>query len=352
VSVQRINVPLGDGRDYDVLVGRGVLADLATVVADAVPKAKRVAIVTETAILGALASQLDQTPLNPGREHRIFTIDGGEDRKNLATIEKLCSAWSQWGLTRNDVIVGFGGGLTTDVAGFAAASYHRGTAVIHVPTTLLGMIDAAIGGKTGVNIAEGKNLVGAFWQPSAVLCDIDLLATLPPREIACGLGEMAKYHVIDPARLPRGSAEWAMEDRVAACVAIKAEVVASDEREGGRRAILNYGHTLAHALEIAAEFELRHGEAVAIGMIYAAEVAEITGRISATDVVDQRALVASYDLRSTIPPNLDTEHLIMLMGRDKKATDGMTFVLDGPNGVETVVGVGHEVLVTAMERMR
>jgi 5-deoxy-5-amino-3-dehydroquinate synthase len=352
VSVQHIPVPLADGRAYEVLVGRGILAELGAVIADAVPKAKRIAIVTEAAITAATTWPGRDAAAALGRDHQVFTIDGGEDRKNLATIEQLCSAWSRWGLTRNDVVVGFGGGLVTDVAGFAAASYHRGTAVVHVPTSLLGMIDAAIGGKTGVNIAEGKNLVGAFWQPSAVVCDVDLLATVPPREIACGLGEMAKYHVIDPVRLPRGSSAWPMEDRVAACVAIKAEIVASDEREGGRRAILNYGHTLAHALEIAAEFDLRHGEAVAIGMLYAAEVAEIMGRITPADVAEQRAIVASYDLRSTVPSHLDTEHLIMLMGRDKKATDSMTFVLDGPKGVETVVGVGHDVLTAAMERMR
>ena len=158
-----------------------------------------------------------------------------------------------------------GGGLVTDVAGFAAATYHRGIAVIHVPTTLLGMVDAAIGGKTGVNLPEGKNLVGAFWQPAAVLCDLDALATLPERECRSGLGEMAKYHFLtgdDLLTLP-------MEERVAACVAIKAAVVSGDEREAPAgtgatgRAVLNYGHTLAHALEIDGDHDLRHGEAVA-----------------------------------------------------------------------------------------
>src|SRR5205085_9678446 len=156
-------------------------------------------------------------------------------------VEERCRGFSRWGLTRADVVVAVGGGVVTDTAGFAAAVYHRGVAVVHVSTSLLGMVDAAIGGKTGVNLPEGKNLVGAFWQPAAVLCDIELLGTLPPREYRSGLGEMAKYAFLgvdDLRDLP-------LDEAVAACVRIKADVVAADEREGGRRALLNYGHTLA-----------------------------------------------------------------------------------------------------------
>jgi 5-deoxy-5-amino-3-dehydroquinate synthase len=145
--------------------------------------------------------------------------------------------------------------------------------VVHVATTLLGMVDAAIGGKTGVNLAEGKNLVGAFWQPSGVICDLDALDTLPDREVRCGQGEMAKYHFLTGDDL----LSMSLTDRVARCVEIKAEVVAADEREGGRRALLNYGHTLAHALETATEHELAHGEAVAVGLMYAARLARRLG---------------------------------------------------------------------------
>src|SRR5207248_3811411 len=154
--------------------------------------------------------------------------------------------------------VGGGGGVGTDTAGFAAAACHRGVGWVAVPTTLLGQVDAAIGGKTGVNLPEGKNLVGSFWQPSAVLCDTEVLETLPPREYRSGLGEMAKYHFLGGEAL----IDCNLDERVARCVAIKAEVGASDEREGGRRAILNYGHTLGHDLETAGHYELRHGEAV------------------------------------------------------------------------------------------
>src|SRR5213075_2161393 len=191
--------------------------------------------------------------------------------------------------------------------------YHRGVSVIHVATTLLGQIDAAIGGKTGVNLPEGKNLVGAFWQPAAVLCDTEVLETLPPREYRSGLGEMAKYHFLGGEAL----VDCNLDERVARCVAIKADVVAGDEREGGRRAILNYGHTLGHALETAGHYDLRHGEAVAIGLIYAAELARRLGRIDADRVAEHRRVVAGYDLPMSLPPGSDAEQLVGLFARDK-----------------------------------
>ncbi|MBV8236651.1 MAG: 3-dehydroquinate synthase, partial [Acidimicrobiia bacterium] len=228
-----------------------------------------------------------------------------------------------------------GGGVVTDTAGFAAAAYHRGVRWVAVPTTLLGQVDAAIGGKTGVNLPEGKNLVGAFWQPSAVLCDTEVLETLPPREYRSGLGEMAKYHFLGGEAL----IDCNLEERIARCVAIKAEVVAGDEREGGRRAVLNYGHTLGHALETAGHYDLRHGEAVAIGLVFAAVLAQRLGRIDDARVAEHRRVVAGYDLPLTLPPDADTAQLLELMGRDKKAVHGLTFVLDGPRGVEPVTGV-------------
>jgi 5-deoxy-5-amino-3-dehydroquinate synthase len=245
-------------------------------------------------------------------------------------------------------VVAVGGGIVTDTAGFAAAVYHRGVAVVHVSTTLLGQIDAAIGGKTGVNLPEGKNLVGAFWQPSAVLCDTELLATLPPREFRSGQGELAKYHFLGGGELDA----LPLAQQVAACVAIKAEVVAGDERESGRRAILNYGHTLGHAIEIAGDHGLRHGEAVAVGLIFAAELAVRLGRIDAQRVAEHRRVVAAYDLPGSLPHGLATSELIELMGRDKKALDGITFVLDGPDGVESVTGVDTEVIAAAIDAIR
>jgi len=332
-----IIVPVGLGeRSYDVIVGDGARHELAGVVPDA---ARRVAIVTQDGV---------GVEVDPGREHRVFTIGQGEAAKSLATVEQLCRDFAQWGLTRADAVVAVGGGLVTDVGGFAAAVYHRGIPVIHVATTLLGQIDAAIGGKTGVNLPEGKNLVGAFWQPSAVLCDTAVLATLPPREHRSGLGELAKYHFLGGGDLD----SLPIDERVAACVRIKADVVGSDEREGGRRAILNYGHTLAHALETSGQYDLRHGEAVAIGLVFAAELARTLGRVDDAAVREHRRVVGAYDLPTSLPAGSSAPELMDIMGRDKKALNGLTFVLDGPDGVEVVEGVDRSAIDAALELVR
>jgi 5-deoxy-5-amino-3-dehydroquinate synthase len=323
-------------RSYPVLVGAGARQHLAAHVPE---RARRVAVVTQPAM---------GWDVDPGREHRVFAIGEGEAAKSLATVEQLCRAFADWGLTRADCVVGLGGGLVTDVAGFAAAVYHRGIPVIQVPTTLLGMVDAAIGGKTGVNLPEGKNLVGAYWQPTAVLCDTEVLATLPPREWASGRGELAKYHFLtgdDLLALP-------LDARIARAVEIKAQVVADDEREGGRRALLNYGHTLAHALEVAGRFDLRHGEAVGIGLVYAAELARVLGRVGADRVEDHRRVVAAYGLATGLPSGVDHDELVSLMARDKKVLDGgLTFVLDGPDGIDAVVGVPEQAVRAALAAM-
>ncbi|MCU0268163.1 MAG: 3-dehydroquinate synthase [Acidimicrobiales bacterium] len=333
--MQRVTVPLGE-RSYDALVGPGVRHHLAQVLPRGV---RRVAVVTQEGL---------GVDVDPGLPRRVFTIGQGEEHKDLATVEALCRGFAQWGLTRADAVVAVGGGMVTDVAGFAAAVYHRGVAVVYVSTTLLGMIDAAIGGKTGVNLPEGKNLVGAFWQPSAVLCDTEVLATMAPREYRSGLGELAKYHFLGGGELDA----LPLEERIARCIEIKAEVVAADEREGGRRAVLNYGHTLAHALETTGAYDLRHGEAVAIGLVYAAELARVLGRIDDARVAEHRRVVAAYDLPSALPADVDRDELVAVMGRDKKALTGLTFVLDGPHGVEVVPGIEREVLHQAFERIR
>jgi len=334
-------VPLGD-RSYDVLVGHGVRSELPALLP---ASARRAAIVTQ----GGIPVDVD-----PGIPFERFVIGDGEEHKTLATIEHLSRGFARMGLTRNDVVIGVGGGMVTDVAGFAAASWHRGIPVVHVSTSLLGMVDAAIGGKTGVNIpvldgVGGKNLIGAYWQPSGVVCDLDALATLPPRELRCGRGEMAKYHFL------AGDDLLAMDDeeRIARCVQIKAEVVAGDEREGGRRALLNYGHTLAHALEIATDHAMAHGEAVAVGLVYAARLANLLGRIDEARVQRHLDVVGgAYELQTALPAGLSPEELVALMGRDKKVlSDGLTFVLDGPRGVEVVPGVSPEAAMEALSRM-
>jgi 5-deoxy-5-amino-3-dehydroquinate synthase len=321
-----ITVDLGE-RSYPVYVGHGAVSRLDGLLGEA----RTIALVTQEGI----PALVDAAVLG-GRRVERFLIGRGETAKTLSTVGELCSGFAAAGMNRADVVVSVGGGMVTDVAGFAASAFHRGIDVVHVPTTLLGMVDAAIGGKTGVNLPEGKNLVGAFWQPRGVICDVDALATLPEREVRCGNGEMAKYHFLTGDDL----AALDEVERIARCVEIKAEVVASDEREGGRRAILNYGHTLAHALETASAHDLAHGEAVGIGLVFAAELARALGRIDGERVDAHRAVVGDlYGLGVDIPDVASVTELMALMGRDKKAIGGLTFVLDGPNGVEPVAGV-------------
>jgi 5-deoxy-5-amino-3-dehydroquinate synthase len=346
-TLRTVTVDLGP-RSYPVLVGPGARHRLL----DVLPVgAKRAAIVTQDAV---------GVTVDAGVEQRELVIGEGEEAKCLETVEELCRGFSRFGLTRADVVVAVGGGVVTDTVGLAAALYHRGVAVIHVATTLLAQVDAAIGGKTGVNLPEGKNLVGAFWQPAGVLCDTEVLATLPPAEYRSGLGEMAKYHFLGESE---GFADLSMTDKVARCVEIKARFVEADEREdvssltGGEaparsRAILNYGHTLAHALETAGHYDLRHGEAVAVGLVFAARLARRLGRIDDERVSEHVQVVTGYGLPTAVPVGADPGELVDLMARDKKAVDGLTFVLDGPRGVEVVRGVDRAEVEAALAAMQ
>jgi 5-deoxy-5-amino-3-dehydroquinate synthase len=328
MTTHRIDVRL-PGREYPVLIGHGVVEDIAQFL----PKsARKAVIITQSGIPANLALPI---------ESKTVIIGQGESTKSLATIESLSQEFADMGITRNDVIIGVGGGMVTDIAGFAASTWHRGTPVVHVATSLLAMVDAAIGGKTGVNLPQGKNLVGAFWQPSAVFCDLDSLATLPERELRCGLGEVAKYHFLTGDDL----LAMRLDERVARCVGIKGSFVEQDERESGKRAFLNYGHTLAHALETVGNHQLAHGEAVAIGLIFAARLARALGRIDDARV-DYHELVVgqTYSLQTRMPAGLDIDALLAAMARDKKALNGLTFILDSPQGLEIVAGISAEVV--------
>ena len=342
--MRALSVDLAE-RSYPVLIGPGARHEVGRFLP---PGAKSAVIVTQEAVrAGGWVADLDL-----GVPSQLCIIPDGEDAKTLHTVEDLARRFARAGLSRADAVVAVGGGIVTDVAGLAAATYHRGTAYVNVATSLLAQVDAAIGGKTGVNLPEGKNLVGAFWQPNAVLCDTETLSSLPPREWACGRGEIAKYAFLGDAP----EADQPIEEQVARCVGIKAAVVAEDEREGGRRIILNYGHTLAHALEGAAladhhEWDLRHGEAVAVGLLFAALLAQRLGRIDDRRVSDHRAVIGSFDLPADLPPGADAEELVAFMARDKKAQQDLTFVLDGPHGVEPVHGVAAADVVATLADM-
>ncbi|KOX02496.1 aminodehydroquinate synthase [Streptomyces sp. NRRL B-3648] len=300
--------------------------------------ARRVAVVS--------ARPVEWVP-DTGTETLLLPARDGEPDKNLATVEALCAAFVRFGLTRSDAVVSVGGGTTTDVVGLAAALYHRGVPVVHLPTTLLAQVDASVGGKTAVNLPEGKNLVGAYWQPAAVLCDTDYLSTLPPRELRNGLGEIARCHFIGAP----GLHGLTLAEQTAASVTLKAGIVSADERDAGPRHLLNYGHTLGHALEAATGFALRHGEGVAIGTVFAGLLAGTLGRIPPGRVDEHRAVVASYGLPTALPDDTSPDALLALMRRDKKARSGLTFVLDGPAGAELVADVPERAVADALARM-
>jgi 3-dehydroquinate synthase len=333
--VIRVSVDLG-ARTYDVVVGAGAVRELTTVLRGR----RRAAIVTQEPIeqhAPVVRAALDDA----GVGHETFLIGDGEDFKTPATVEHLSREFARWGLLRGDVVVALGGGVVGDTAGYAAAVYYRGVDVVQVPTTLLAMVDSAIGGKTGVNLPEGKNLVGAFHQPRAVLADPAVLSTLPPREYRSGLGEVAKYALMEagfalPAMLDARD-PGVLTDVVAQCAAIKARYVEADERERtGLRSVLNYGHTLAHALETATGHALLHGEAVAVGLVFAGELAGALERISPADVAEHHDVIAGLGLPSTAPSGLRVDDVVTLMARDKKSTGALTFMLRGPSGIERI----------------
>ncbi len=334
---ERVRVDLGE-RGYDIVIGDDAIVGL-----DMLVGRRRVAIVTQRAIPANVVAAVERVLEDAGIESATFAIGDGEDSKTLATVEDLSRGLAEWGLLRGDAIVAVGGGVVGDTAGFTAAVYHRGVDIVQVPTTLLAMVDAAIGGKTAVNLPEGKNLVGAFHQPIAVLADPSVLESLPDREYRCGLGEIAKYALMGDDFVGTDASALAtrhpfvLESTIRRCTEIKARYVALDEFEhSGDRAALNYGHTLAHALETATDHALLHGEAVAVGLVFAAHLAGALERIDQRAVAHHESLIASLGLPVTAPPGLRADDLLPIMARDKKSDGSLTFVLQGPNGIERV----------------
>ncbi|HEV3328941.1 MAG TPA: 3-dehydroquinate synthase family protein [Acidimicrobiales bacterium] len=347
--MRHVPVDVASGR-YEAVVGDGARHGLAALIAARRPRCRAVAIVTQQRLVdeGWLEG------VDPGVDASLHVIGEGEGAKTLATIERLCGELVDEGVSRGDVVVGFGGGVVCDVAGFVAAVHLRGVALVQVPSTLLGQVDAAIGGKNGVNLTAGKNLVGTIHQPLGVLCDTALLATLPVREWASGRGEVVKYALLtgeEPATL----AATAVGELVARCVEVKAGFLADDELDTGRRALLNYGHTLAHALETTqaplGDASLRHGEAVAVGLAFAARLAARLGRIGADRVADHDEALEVFGLDGALPTPCSAAELCEVMRRDKKATHDLTFVLDGPSGIEVVDGIDERDVVATLRAM-
>ena len=321
-----MSVPLAGGA-YPVIVGPGATDHLAIHLPAA---CRRVAVVTDRA-LEPFARRLAAVVSASGRQPYVISLTAGEPVKSWASTGRLLDRLAATGLGRGNSLVAVGGGTIGDMAGFAAAAYCRGIAWIVVPTTLLAMVDSAIGGKTGVNLRVAKNLAGAFWQPRAVLADPTLLDTLPRRELASGLGEIAKYAMIAEGDLPdlldccldraRAGDVHILTAIIERCAAIKAEVVAGDPLEGGARAVLNYGHTVAHAIEAATGFgPVTHGEAVAAGMRVAGRISVEMLGMPRQDLRWQDSLLDRLDLAPL--PAIDPAAVLQRLGHDKKSVGG------------------------------
>jgi len=313
------------GRPYDVVVERGALGRLPELVAGAA----RVGVIA-SCVLDEQADRVAELAGSAGAQVVRVPVPVGEAAKTPDVLARCWRALAAAGFTRSDLVVGVGGGATTDLAGFVAATLLRGVGWIAVPTSVLGMVDAAVGGKTAVDIPEGKNLVGAFWEPMAVLADLDVLAGLAPDEVRSGLGEVAKEGFTSDPRILElieedpGDALDVRSDRLAElvrrCVQVKADVVAADLREQDAlgRQVLNYGHTLAHAIETHEHFTWRHGAAVAVGTVFAAEVAARALGLSDDVVARHRSVLACLGLPTTYT-GASFEQARALMARDKKA---------------------------------
>jgi 3-dehydroquinate synthase len=293
-------------------------------------------------------------------ELHVFSVADGEEAKNTATLLNLWNWLGAAGFTRSDLIVGIGGGAITDLTGFAAATWLRGIDWIAVPTSLAGMVDAAVGGKTGINSDYGKNLIGSFYSPISVIVDVDLLGTLSPRDISAGMAEVIKCGFISDPQILKLAAENstqtllsnrdALIEIVARAISVKASVVSSDFKESFAREALNYGHTLGHAIEIHAQYQLRHGEAVSIGMVFVAELAAVRGLIDEATLTMHRDLLKRYDLPTTFDRQAWSK-LLPLLSLDKKAR-GNTLrfvVLDGIGSTKRLEDVTSNELDAAYE---
>ncbi|MCM2418274.1 MULTISPECIES: 3-dehydroquinate synthase [unclassified Streptomyces] len=339
---------------YEVLVGRQLLAELPALIG---PAAKRVAVLHPEA-LAATGEALRADLAEQGFEAIAIQLPNAEEAKTVEVAAYCWKALGQTGFTRTDVIVGVGGGATTDVAGFVAATWLRGVRWIAVPTTVLAMVDAAVGGKTGINTAEGKNLVGAFHPPAGVLCDLAALDSLPPNDYISGLAEIIKAGFIadpvildlieaDPAaaRTPQGAHT---AELIVRSIQVKADVVSADLKESGPREILNYGHTLAHAIEKNERYNWRHGAAVSIGMVFAAELGRLAGRLDDATADRHRTVLESVGLPLTYRGD-QWPKLLDAMRVDKKSRGDLLrfIVLDGLAKPTVLEGPDPAVLVAA-----
>lgn len=343
---------------YDVVIGAEVLDELPALVGGA---ARQVLVVHPSA-LADLAGDVERRLVHAGNDVVLAAVPDGEAAKTVDVAAGLWSLLGRHAFTRSDAVVGLGGGAATDLAGFVAASWLRGVPVVHVPTTLLGMVDAAVGGKTGVNTGEGKNLVGAFHPPAGVLCDLASLRTLPRAELVSGMAEVVKTGLVADPRileLVEADDEAALDpdgpvlrELVERSVRVKADVVSQDLREAGLREILNYGHTLGHAVELVEGYRWRHGEAVSVGLVYAAELAREVGRLDDASVARHRDVLTGLGLPTTYDGSRWPD-LLAAMRVDKKARGSVLrfVVLDAIGRPGRLEGPDDDLLGRVFERI-
>ena len=292
----------------------------------------RYAVVTDTNVASLYGERLMEILAAAGVQARLFPFPAGEKSKNIMTLGALSSRLAKAGFDRHDCIIALGGGVTGDLAGFLAATYMRGIPFIQVPTTLLAQVDSSVGGKTGVDIPEGKNLVGAFYQPKAVYIDTGVLQALPREELLGGLGEVIKYGIIRDGKFFNFLDEYRRKitrldpelivQTIHTCCLIKAAVVQEDEREGGLRKILNYGHTIGHAVEAASNYEIIHGLAVAIGMVAAARLSVLKGTLSGKENDRIYSVLSAYGMPVNVPGHLNRDVIKRYLKTDKKTVGG------------------------------
>lgn len=330
---QRIAVTLPERpqRGYEILVGAGLFGSVATILGKFCP-AHRYAVVTDDRVAELYAVRLSRMLHAAGYRADVFAFQNGEARKTRETWALVCDAMLEAGIGRDAALIAFGGGVPGDLGGFVAASYMRGLPLVQLPTTLLAMIDSSVGGKTGVDVPAGKNLVGAFHQPQVVLADPDLLATLPDTHVRAGLAEAVKHGAIaDPAYLDwieatagpllAGDPE-ALSRLIVRSVEIKAEIVTRDETESGPRKLLNFGHTIGHAVEALSGYGLLHGEAVAIGMVEEARIGERVGITAAGTAARLRKVLTRLGLPTSLPLEMSVDEVVDWTRTDKKAREG------------------------------
>ncbi len=328
-----VHVELGE-RSYPILIEEGLLDRIGTDLRGR-NIAKRFAVISDSHVASLYGDTLMQSLSGAGIEAELITFPRGEENKNLSTIGMLASKLAQKGFDRKDALIALGGGVTGDITGFLASVYMRGIPFVQVPTTLLAQVDSSVGGKTGVDIPEGKNLVGIFYQPRVVFVDPAVLASLPDEELKGGLAEVIKYGVIVDQEFFNfieinrtdilALSSNVIVEMIARCCELKAWVVEQDELEGGLRRILNYGHTIGHAVEAASGFKLIHGLAVAIGMNAAAELAVLGGHLVARESQQIRDLIQAYGMETDIPQDLDRVQITDYLKTDKKTVAGRVF---------------------------